>query len=110
MRDNLRGLVRKMAGYKYVLLVAAVGLALLLWPSNAAAAGEGGELTEETRIAHLLTSIDGVGSAQVLLSEHGAVVVCPGAEDPAVCLRIVQAVRCYTGLGANDVQIFQTES
>lgn len=114
MESRWKTLAKKLTGYRYVFLVAAVGVLLLLWPnssslSRSAAAGEGGEREEETRIAELLASIEGVGPARVLLSENGAVVVCPGAEDPAVCLRIVQAVRCYTGLGADDVRIFHTD-
>ncbi len=111
MDGKLRGLWEKLAGYKYVLLVAGVGLLLLLWPSSGGMdAGEGGESGEETRIAALLTEMEGVGPARVLLSENGAVVLCPGAGDPSVCLRITQAVRCYTGLGAGDVQIFKSTS
>ena len=109
--NKLRSLMLKLADFKYVLLVAAVGLLLMLWPSSErSAAGEGGELAEETRIAELLTSMQGVGDSRVLLSENGAVVVCPGADDPSVCLRVTLAVRCYTGLGADDVRIFKSES
>ena len=110
MGDRWKALSAKLGSFRYVLLVAAAGLLLLLWPSPKEAAAEGGELGEETRIAGLLTSIEGVGEARVLLSESGAVVVCPGADDPSVCLRVTQAVKCYTGLGADDVRIFKTES
>lgn len=108
MGDKLRERLSKLKSYPYVLLVAAAGILLLLWPaSGASAAGEGGE-SEETRIAEMLSSIEGVGEAKVLLSENGAVIVCPGADDASVCLRITQAVKCYTGLGADDVRIFRT--
>lgn len=33
----------------------------------------------------------------------GAVVVCQGGDDPQVRLAIVEAVRCATGLGANQI-------
>ena len=112
MGDRMRELLAKLGSFRYVLLVAAVGLLLLLWPSSngSAATAEGGELGEEARIAALLTGIEGVGEARVLLSENGAVVVCSGADDVSVCLRVTQAVTCYTGLGAGDVRIFKTES
>ena len=111
MKDKLRAAAERLASYRYVLLVAVAGLALLLWPSaGGSGAGEGGELAEETRIAGLLSDMEGVGCARVLLSEHGAVVVCPGADDASVALRVTQAVKCYTGLGADDVRIFKTES
>ncbi len=92
---------------KYVLLVAAVGLALLLWPaggqSRDSAAGE----TEEARLETLLSSMEGVGRTRVLLSERGAAVVCQGADSAVARLDIVEAVRCYTGLGADKIAIFK---
>ena len=110
MSDKWRDRLSKLRGYPCILLVAAAGVLLLLWPTkNVSAAEEGGE-PEEVRIAGLLSDIEGVGDARVLLSEHGAVVVCPGADDASVCLRITQAVKCYTGLGADDVRVFRTKS
>lgn len=35
----------------------------------------------------------------------GAVVVCQGADDPKVKLAIVEAVRCVTGLGADQITV-----
>lgn len=35
----------------------------------------------------------------------GAVVVCQGADDPKVKLAIVEAVRCVTGLGADQISV-----
>ena len=113
METERRPLLERLSGFKYVLLVAGVGLLLLLWPASgggAAGAEEGGESGEEARIASFLTEMEGVGPARVLLSESGAAVVCPGAADPSVRLRVTMAVRCYTGLGADDVQIFESTS
>lgn len=97
----------KAGSMKYVLLVAAAGLLLLLWPSGERVTGESGATSEETRLEAVLTAMEGVGAADILLSESGAVVVCEGADSAGVCLRITQAVRCYTGLGADNVQIFK---
>lgn len=36
---------------------------------------------------------------------QGAVVVCQGADDPAVKLAIVEAVSCATGLGADQIKV-----
>ena len=36
---------------------------------------------------------------------QGAVVVCPGGEDPAVQLRLVEAVADLTGLGTDRITI-----
>ena len=94
--------------WKYVLLVAAVGLGLMLWPSGSTRADSDGlEATEEARLEKLLSSMEGVGQAEVLLSESGAAVVCQGADDAAARLHITEAMRCYTGLGADKIAIFK---
>lgn len=108
MGKTAKALGEKLSGYKYVLIVAAVGLLLLLWPS-ASAGTDGSEGTEEARLAAVLRQIEGVGEAEVLLSENGAVIVCRGAGDASVRLRVCQAVGCYTGLGADKVEIFKME-
>lgn len=36
---------------------------------------------------------------------QGAVVVCQGADDPQVKLALVEAVRCATGLGADQITV-----
>lgn len=100
--------LEKIGGMKYALIVAALGLVLLLWPS-------GGEkqtatATEETRLEALIGRIEGVGEVHLLLSEQGAAVVCTGADDAAVRLRICKALQCYTGLGSDRIQIFKLKS
>ena len=108
MGKGFKELTEKISGFKYVLIVAAVGLLLLLWPSGAVTE-VAAEQTEEARVAAMLAKIEGVGEVEVLLSEKGAVVVCRGAEDASVRLRVSQAVRCYTGFGADKVEIFKME-
>ena len=109
MSGVMKALGERVSGAKYVLLVAAVGLLLLLWPSgdSLSAAGDSGAVTEEARLESILSQMQGVGQVELLLSESGAVVVCQGADSTGVCLRVTQAVRCYTGLGADKVQIFK---
>lgn len=101
--------LEKLGGMKYALLVAAFGLVLLLWPS-----GGGGQdtnaVSEEARLEALLERIEGVGEVHLLLSEQGAAVVCTGADDAAVRLKICQALHCYTGLGSDRIQIFKLKS
>lgn len=99
----------KLGSLKYALVVAAFGLALLLWPS-----GGGGQkaetVSEETRLEALLGSIEGVGQVRLLLSEQGAAVVCAGADSAQVRLEICQALQCYTGLGSDRIRIFKLQS
>lgn len=108
MGEGFKTFREKLSAGRYVLLVAAVGLLLLLWPSG----GEGARKTglsdeEEARVEAILSQMQGVGEVDLLLSEEGAVVVCQGADSAGVCLQITQAVRCYTGLGADKVEIFK---
>lgn len=107
MSEQVSGWFQKSGTVKYILLAVAAGLILLLWPSGDAGADGTAAAGEETRLEAVLTQIQGVGRAELLLSEKGAVIVCEGADDAGVCLRITQAVRCYTGLGADKVQIFK---
>lgn len=114
---------------KYVLLVLCAGLGLLLLPKRASEpafsasnapepspaglpmAASGIPLdTECTRIAAVLREINGVGEAEVLLSANGCVVVCAGADSPAVRLDVTNAVAAYTGLGSNEICIIKMKS
>lgn len=36
---------------------------------------------------------------------RGAVILCQGADDPTVKLAVVEAVRCVTGLGADQISV-----
>lgn len=154
--------------YKYVLLVIAAGIVLLLLPlggeGNPASGGtemqaESGEETfrveeMERRLEEALSRVDGAGEVTVVLtvksgarqilaqdSSHsgeesststvvvstgsgtedavvlqqvypqyqGALVVCPGGGDPAVCLKLVDAVSALTGLGADKISICKSK-
>ena len=37
--------------------------------------------------------------------DRGAVILCQGADDPTVKLAVVEAVRCVTGLGADQISV-----
>ena len=117
-------LTRVLTRNKYVLLVLALGLLLLLLPrpadtapaaSPTAPSGVGAPLevsgipldTESERLEALLKTIRGVGTAKVLLSKEGAAVVCDGADSAAVRLAVTRAVAAYTGLGSDKIAVFQ---
>ncbi len=109
MAERREAFRERLDRWKYVLLVAAVGLGLLLWPAGGSAAPveTGASLTEEARLEALLSSMEGVGRSKVLLSENGAAVICQGADSGTVRLDITEAMRCYTGLGADRIVIFK---
>lgn len=154
--------------YKYVLLVIAAGIMLLLLPlggeENPASGGteSQNENSEETfqveemerRLEEALSRVDGAGEVTVVLTVksgarqilaqdssrsgeesststvvvstgsgtedavvlqqvypqyQGALVVCPGGGDPAVCLKLVDAVSALTGLGADKISICKSK-
>lgn len=154
--------------YKYVLLVIAAGIVLLLLPlggeENPTSGGterqaESGEETfrveeMEHRLEEALSRVDGAGEVTVVLTVksgarqilaqdssrsgeesststvvvstgsgtedavvlqqvypqyQGALVVCPGGGDPAVCLKLVDAVSALTGLGADKISICKSK-
>ena len=159
--------------YKYVLIVAAAGVACLLWPGfgaeteDAAAETAGQAAVAATDISaiqaemeEILGKIQGVGQLELMLTVdtgtervlagdtslsysgataapddytrttqtvvvsgggedqvvvtrevcpkfRGALVVCQGASDPTVQLRVLEAVSALTGLGSDKISIVQ---
>lgn len=90
--------------FKYPILILALGIVLMLLPSGSAksASAEGDE-----RIQQMLSSVEGVGEAQVIISDTGVVVVCRGAENAAVRLDIIKAISSYTGFGSDRITILK---
>jgi len=148
--------------YKYVLLVIAAGLFLLLLPTAGSDAAEGMAAAAqeeasfqlegfERQLEEILSRIEGAGETHVVLTLkndgrrvlaqdsqrgsdgslttdvvtvgrgsgnqdvvevqtytpefQGALVVCPGGEDPQVQLRLLAAVSALTGLGSDKISI-----
>ena len=145
--DRLKAAIGK---YRYVLLVALAGLALMLLPTGGAeetpAPTAPVEESLEARLEAVLCRIDGAGEVKVLLTEEqggevfyqtegedektvlitgadrsesglvrttrppayrGAVVVCRGADSPAVRLAVVEAVANATGLGTDRITVLK---
>lgn len=106
---NGKKMLDGLAKYKYPLIVLIVGLVLLLIPSGSTKSStDGVSNDDEQRLAAILESSRGVGNASVLISEHGAVVVCDGAADPEVKLSVIKSVEAYTGLGCDEIQVLIT--
>ncbi len=111
-------LLQALAANKYVIAVIALALILLLLPEGkkAQAAPEPGDALEATgvslategkKLETLLSQIEDVGRARVLLSKSGAVVVCDGAELATVRLGVTNAVMAYTGLGSDKISVMK---
>jgi len=151
--------------YKFVLIVIAVGVLLLLWPSerdkkepviDSGLTGSEEDFSVEVledRLSAVLSRIEGAGEVSVVLtvqcgmervlatdtearqSENdremesqtviistdegeeavlitqryptfqGAVIVCPGGDDPEVRLQLTRAVSVLTGLGSDHITV-----
>lgn len=90
--------------FKYPLLVLIFGVTLMLLPSRAKSENvpqAGGELQQ------VLAHAQGVGDTYVIISEHGVVVVCSGAENAAVRLDVINAVSAYTGFGSDKITVLK---
>ena len=132
--------------WRLPLLILALGALILLWPSGkkdepSAEKPEAAQ-TEETadtqaRLEQLLSSMDGVGRVELMLTTSGseeifyqtdtrvsgdtceettvfssapylgAVVVCDGADSATVRLRVMQAVSALTGLGSDKISVIK---
>lgn len=98
-------ILKSMERWKYPLLILLLGLMLLLLPNTEKQAPV--EPGPQDALAKLLTDSQGVGRAQVLISETGVVVVCDGASNASVRLDIIRAVNSYTGFGSDKITILK---
>ena len=112
---------KKLWANRYVFAVLALGLVLMMLPSGSgrtdraqsadALESTGVSLeTEGEKLSSLLTQMQGVGRAEVLLSQSGAVVVCDGADTASVRLYVTNAVMSYTGLGSDRISVIKMKS
>lgn len=91
--------VRKM---KLPLIVLAFGVLLMLLPGKRSE-----QSSPKGDLSTALSLTEGVGEAYVLVSDDGVVVVCDGANDAAVRMSITNAVRAFTGFGADRITILK---
>ncbi len=75
LRSNLKGLLRQWSQYRYVLLIAGLGLLLMLWPEKKSepqpVISEPTEniMTVEEQLGAILSQVKGAGRVQVLLTQ-----------------------------------------
>ena len=89
--------------YKYPLIVLAAGIVLMTVPMSTGK----NEAATELSFREILCRTEGVGRAEVLVSEKGVVVVCDGADRAAVRLDILRCVKSYTGFASDKVTILK---
>ena len=99
----MKEVLNKLQTFKLPLLILALGLFLMLLPSGT----KSRESEPQTTLSEALSLTQGVGEAYVLLSDKGVVVVCDGAQNAEVRMAIMEAVRSYTGFGADKITILK---
>lgn len=108
MRDEVRNILIKLGKYKYPLIVLAVGIGLMLLPTESFSKQTSVQTdSRDEMIAQLLSSAEGMGQTRVLSSQNGVVIVCEGAEKAAVRLDIIRAVVSYTGMSSDKITILK---
>lgn len=121
MKDYVNKVTKKLGAYKYVLLVIAVGLILLLWPNAPPSSVDADEKTPstttqqgsaattplESALGEQLNRIEGVGRAELLLTDNGALVVCDGALDAGIRMKVLEAVSSVTNLSYDKISVIK---
>ena len=96
---NKRGLIDK---FKYPLIILIVGIVLMLMPTPEFTGKEG-----DSALELVLEDTRGVGEVRAIVSEHGAVIVCEGADQANVRLDVTRAVKTYTGFSSDKITILK---
>ena len=94
-----------MERFKFPLLVRALGIILMLIPGS----GDNTPVLSQSDalVSEMLSQVQGVGEAVVLISDKGVVVVCSGADNAKTRMEIIQAVGSYTGYGSDKITILK---
>ena len=98
----MKAIIEKLKTYRFPFLILLLGILLMLLPSGAGRAPE-----KESSLGEALSLTQGVGEAYVLISDKGVVVVCDGAANAETRLRIITAIRTYTGFGADQITVLK---
>lgn len=103
--SELKGKMEKLEKFKYPIVVLIIGIVLMLFPGGNSQTIS--TTDEDALLQQVLSCSQGVGKAQVIVSENGVVVVCSGANDAKVRLDIIKAIGSYTGFGADKITILK---
>lgn len=106
--DRIKSLKQTLANYKIPIIALAAGLLLLVFPSKDSDKAVSADAESELLVM-VLSESSGIGEAKILISKNGVIVVCAGADDPAVRLNIIHAVKSYTGFGSDKITILKLE-
>ena len=102
---NEQKLKRILEKYKFPLIILCFGIMLMLMPGGKST--EVQNQTVDSELSLVLSSTQGVGKAQVIVSDNGVVVVCEGADKAKVKFEIIQAITSYTGYSSDRITVLK---
>lgn len=105
---NLERIKELLNKWKFPLLILALGLVLLLIPGSP----EGIQTpdSDALQLERALSEAKGVGEITVIVSDHGVVIVCDGADNAEIRLDILHAIGSYTGYRSDQITILKRVS
>ena len=102
MKEKLTPLLER---FKLPIVLLALGLVFMLIPGNEVP--ENISKGNDSLVAEMLSQVQGVGKANVLISDKGVVVVCQGADKAKTRMEIIQAISSYTGDSSDKITILK---
>ena len=97
-----------------ILLIGALALVILLFPTSNQGAKEETPPDEEARIEELCSKIEGVGECRVMITYdpdsreelvYAVLVLCEGADSASVRERITSSLSSVYGIGSHRIEI-----
>ena len=110
LEETERRMAEVLSGRVQVMLTLHSGETLSLAEDSSATLGSGGDVRQDSQV---LTVNRGSGKQEVVVTRRlyptyqGAVVVCQGAGDSRVRLRVLETVSVLTGLSSDKISVVQ---
>ena len=125
-RIKSNGIVAKLRGVKNIQIIVAIliiAVALIIYSnvigktksSSSVSANSSVMTEEETRLASVLSEIEGAGQVSAMITKSGeevvgVIVIASGAKDITVRLRLVDATATALGVNKNIVSVYSKSS
>lgn len=121
VKTDLKGMFEKIKGIKNIKIIALVfiiAIALIIY-SNVVASDKDEKQSfqndEETRLASILSSVDGAGNVETMITKSsgqivGVLVIATGANNPLVRLRLLNAASSALGIDSETVSVMSRKN
>ncbi len=121
VKTDLKGMFEKIKGIKNIKIIALVfiiAIALIIY-SNVVASDKDEKQSfqndEETRLASILSSVDGAGDVETMITKSsgqivGVLVIATGANNPLVRLRLLNAASSALGIDSETVSVMSRKN